>query len=288
MSNMLENIKLLRDRTGVGMMECKKVLSETNGDVEQAIELLRKAGQAKAVKKSSRVAAEGIIGLYSTDKQAAVIEVNSETDFVARDENFKEFVQQATNAVFSCKSNDLEVIKQSEVDGETLEIKREKLIAKIGENISIRRAQYFSEDTYNVASYLHNSKIGVVVIFSGGNQELGRDIAMQIAAENPLVIKSSELSQDLLDKEKEIFYEKAHKIGKPADKIDMIVSNQIKKFANDSSLLGQFFVKDPSITVEKLLQQNNMEIVKFIRVEVGEGIQKKEDNFVAEVMAQVK
>lgn len=288
MSNILENIKLLRERTGVGMMECKKVLQETGGDIDKAIELLRKAGQAKAVKKSARITAEGLIGIDSANGEAAIVEVNSETDFVARDNNFKDFVRLACSTVLSAKTDKLETIKETQVQGATLEKRREELVSKIGENVNIRRVKYLDSKDGNIATYLHGGRIGVAVVYEGGNESLAKDVAMHIAAINPIVMKPEEVSDSLIAAEKEVYITRAKEEGTPEDKVELRVQNQIKKFVSNSSLLGQQFVKDPSQTIEKFLASNSMSVLAFTRFEVGEGIEKKEENFAEEVMAQIK
>lgn len=282
------NIKLLRERTGVGMMECKKVLMETNGDIEKAVELLRKAGQAKAVKKSGRITAEGLIGLKQESERVAIVEVNSETDFVARDENFKKFIDETLDYILDANTDNAEELKNHELQGVNLEKKREALVSKIGENINVRRCKLVVANGNSLVTYLHGGKIGVVVIYQGSDQSIAKDIAMHIAANNPIVINSKDVPESLIESEKEIFIARAKEEGTPEDKIEMRINNQVKKFVSQSSLLGQPFVKDPSKNVDKLLQENSMQVVDFIRYEVGEGLEKKEENFAEEVMSQIK
>jgi len=285
-------VRELRERTGVGMMECKKALSESNADVEQAIELLRKAGQAKAAKKASRVAAEGIIKIVGSDDQhaAVMLEINSETDFVARDESFLAFCQQVGERALQAKATSTEVLSGvAFVAGEskTIEQARQELITKIGENISIRHISYVSSQN-TVASYSHGGRIGVLVELKSGDAALARDIAMHIAASRPLVVSANEVPAELIEKEREIFTAQAQDSGKPAEIIAKMVDGRIKKYVAEVSLHGQSFVKDPSTTVSKLLEQNNAEVISFYRMEVGEGIEKEETDFVQEVMAQVR
>jgi elongation factor Ts len=284
----IANIKLLRERTGVGMMECKKALLQTDGDLEKAVELLRKAGQAKAVKKSGRITAEGLIGLKCQGEKAAIIEINSETDFVARDENFKQFVTDILEYVLTSNAEDIDVLKKHEVAGITLEKKREELVNKIGENINIRRFSLVSTKDNSLTTYLHGGKIGVIVVYQGGDESLAKDIAMHIAASNPIVIEPEKVPDSMIETEKEIFIARAKEEGTPESKIDLRIQNQIKKFVSQSCLLGQSFVKDPSKTVEKFLEENSMKVSNFVRYEVGEGIEKKEENFADEVRSQMK
>ncbi|NQY41990.1 MAG: elongation factor Ts [Legionellales bacterium] len=284
----LESIKILRERTGVGIVECKKILQETNGDVEKAVELLRKAGQAKAVKKSGRITAEGLIGLKEGNDTVAIVEVNCETDFVARDENFIQFVNNTLDCIIRYNMDDVDNLKKQDVDGVSLEKTRENLVSKIGENINIRRCKLMTNKDNSIVTYLHGGRIGVVVLYKGSDQSIAKDIAMHIAANNPIVIEPKDVPQSLIDSEKEIFMVRAKEEGTPADKINIRIENQVKKFILQNALLGQPFVKDPSQTVEKILKTNSTEVLEFIRFEVGEGIEKKEENFAEEVMAQIK
>jgi elongation factor Ts len=283
-------VQELRERTGAGMMECKKALVNANGDIETAIEAMRKAGQAKADKKEGRVAAEGIIVVKnsSDNKSAAIIEINCETDFVGRDESFKEFATKTADKALAGKATDLNALLVLPLDnGMTVEEARRALVAKIGENIQIRRISAINTSG-TVASYVHGGRIGVLVELTGGDAQLGKDLAMHIAANNPLVVNREEVSKDVVEKEKEIFSAQAQASGKPAAIIEKMIGGRISKFLDEVSLVGQPFVKDPSITVEQLLKQHNAKVVKFIRFAVGEGIEKQADNFVAEVMAQVR
>lgn len=284
-------VKELRERTGAAMMDCKKALTQTDGDMEKAIELMRKSGQAKADKKAGRVAAEGVIQMLLSDdqKRAVIIEINCETDFVGRDENFLKFAQQVAAAALANKVNDVAVLSNQVYqsgNSETVEEIRQQLVAKIGENISIRRLQYVTSE-YAVASYSHGGRIGVLVEVNGGSPELHKDIAMHIAANNPVVINQSDVPADAVAKEKEIFMAQAQASGKPADIINKMIEGRIKKYLDEVSLLGQPFVKNPDISVAKRLQEENATVVSFIRYAAGEGIEKQVTNFAEEVMAQV-
>jgi len=284
-------VKELRERTGAGMMECKKALVETNGDIEAAIDNLRKSGAAKAEKKAGRIAAEGVIVAKSSDdkKVAAIVEVNSETDFVARDENFKSFAEQVVDAALSNKTVNVEDLLASEVSsGGNVETARTALIAKIGENIGVRRVQIIEAQDGVLASYIHGGRIGVVVALKGGTEDLAKDIAMHVAATNPQCINPEDISEEVINREKEIFTAQALESGKPAEIVEKMIGGRMKKFAAEVSLTGQPFVKDPSVTVGDLLKQASAEVASMTRVEVGEGIEKKVDDFAAEVMAQVK
>ncbi len=285
-------VKELRDRTGAGMMECKKALTETDGDIDQAIENLRKAGAAKADKKASRIAAEGIIAIeISADaKSGVILEVNSETDFVAKDDSFKTLVTKiASRILVSNPANvdELNSLALSDDDKTTVDEAREALIGKIGENIQVRRFMRFSTD-HTLGMYQHGLKIGVVVEMKGGDIALAKDIAMHIAASRPLCINESQVPKDELEKEKIIFTAQAKESGKPDNIIEKMIAGKIKKFINEVTLLGQSFVKDPDTNIAKLLESKNAEVVSFICYEVGQGIEKKKENFAEEVMAQVK
>lgn len=283
-------VKELRERTGAGMMECKKALVETNGDIETAIDNMRKSGAAKAEKKAGRIAAEGIIIAKASEdgKVAAIVEVNSETDFVARDENFTSFSQSVVDAALANKTTDVATLTAITLDnGETIETARTNLIAKIGENIGVRRVQIVEAETA-LAAYIHGGRIGVVVALNGGDQELAKDVAMHAAATNPQVISPEDISEDVYNREKDIFTAQATESGKPAEIVEKMIEGRMRKFAAEVSLVGQSFVKDPSITVGNLLKKANASVTSLVRFEVGEGIEKKQDDFAAEVMAQVK
>ena len=281
-------VRQLRERTGAGMMECKKSLVETSGDLDAAAELMRKQGLAKADKKASRIAAEGRVVVAETANEAVIVEINSETDFVAKDDNFVAFTDAVAAAALQSSIDDVATLAvQKLADGNTIEAARTELIAKVGENISVRRMARIKSDGI-IASYTHSARIGTVVALQGGDAELARDIAMHIAATNPQCIDESGVSSEVLETERRIETEKAQASGKPAEIIDKMVSGRINKFLKEITLLGQGFVKDPDISVGKLLAGANAKVTAFVRFEVGEGIEKKVDNFVEEVMAQVK
>ena len=283
-------VKELRERTGAGMMECKKALTEAGGDMEAAIEHMRKSGAAKAVKKAGRIAAEGQIVIASSAdaSRAAIVEVNCETDFVAKDENFKKFAVAAAEQVLAHAPADVEALGQLSVDGKSLEEARQDLVAKIGENVQVRRFEIVSAEGGKVAAYLHGTRIGVVVAMTGGSEELAKDVAMHVAASRPVCVNESEVPAELLEKEREIFSAQAQESGKPADIIEKMVQGRIKKYLAEITLVGQPFVKDPDTTVGKLLSAAGAQVVRFVRYEVGEGIEKKQENFAEEVMAQAR
>ncbi|MCE0723843.1 MULTISPECIES: translation elongation factor Ts [Legionella] len=281
----------LRERTGAGMMECKKFLIATNGDIEAAIIEMRKAGQAKADKKADRVAAEGVIVIArSIDGRSAImLEINSETDFVARDENFTNFANTVAETALNSSATTIEALSATTLSsGSTVEQARQELVAKIGENIKLRRLERMQCDSGVIGCYLHGSRIGVMVALKTGDEELAKDIAMHIAASKPIVVSKDQVSTEAIENEREIFTAQAKESGKPQEIIDKMIEGRINKFIDEVSLLGQPFVKNPDIKVGQLLKEKNTEVLSFIRYEVGEGIEKKEDNFVEEVMAQVR
>ena len=281
-------VKELRDRTGAGMMECKKALVETGGDLEAAIEFLRKSGLAQADKKASRVAAEGKIALAVAEggKQAVMVEVNCETDFVAKDGGFIAFAEAvATNALKESPA-DVEALLATSIGSESVEQARQALISKIGENIQVRR--FVRESTEGtLGSYVHGGKIGVLVDVSGGDEELARDLAMHIAALNPEYVSADDVPADVVAHEKEILVAQAESSGKPAEINEKMVTGRLRKHLSGITLLGQPFVKDGDITVASLLEQKSASVNGFNRLAVGEGIEKKEENFAEEVMQQV-
>lgn len=286
-------VKELRDRTGCGMMECKKALTDTGGDIEAAIELMRKSGQAKAAKKAGRIAAEGtiLIKQNAAGTQAAMVEINCETDFVAKDANFQAFAAAVAERVLTCDAHTVEELllqPLGETDPQTVNEAREALIAKIGENINVRRFIRYHTKQGHLASYRHGNRIGVMVEMLGGNETLGKDIAMHIAASNPICVAAENVPEDILAKEREIYRAQVLDSGKPADIAEKIVDGRMRKYLGEVTLLGQPFVKDPEITVGKLLGDAKAEAVRFQRFEVGEGIEKKEVDFAEEVMAQVR
>lgn len=280
-------VKELRERTGAGMMECKKALVETGGDLEAAVEYLRKSGQAKADKKAGRVAADGRIVIATGDDAVAVVEVNSETDFVAKDENFGNFAEQVAALVLAARPETLEELMAAELDGRSVEEARKALIAKVGENIGVRRYALVPADG-PTGVYSHGARIGSVVVLEGGDAELARDIAMHVAASNPACISEKDVDPEQLATEKRILTEQAEDSGKPAEIIEKMVEGRLRKWLSEITLVGQPFVKDPDVTVGKLLKQSGAEVRRFVRYEVGEGIEKKEENFAEEVMAQIK
>jgi elongation factor Ts len=285
-------VKELRERTGSGMMECKKALVETDGDIEAAIEMMRKSGKAKAAKKAGRTAADGIIVIKFNDdrKKAAMVEVNCETDFVAKDDNFTSFADAVAERVLTSDAVTVDdLLNQPLHDGEetTVNTAREALIVKIGENMNVRRFDRLSTDRGMLVSYRHGVRIGVVVEMEGGDESLAKDIAMHIAASNPLCVSRADVPAETLEKEREIFKARALETGKPENIVDKIVDGQVNKYLAEITLLGQPFIKDPDVKVEKLLSAANAVVAGFRRFEVGEGIEKKQENFADEVMAQV-
>lgn len=277
-------VKELRDRTGLGMMDCKKALAENGGDIEQAIEHLRKSSGMKAAKKASRTAAEGVVAAKVADDGSfgILVEVNSETDFVARDDNFKAFVDLVVERAFADQQTDVASLMAGE-----LESAREALVQKIGENINVRRIQAFTADSGVVSSYVHgNNRIGVLVALQAGDDALGKDVAMHVAAVNPLVAKAEQVSQDVLDKERDIYTAQAQDSGKPAEIIEKMIDGRMRKFLSEVSLVEQPFVKDPDVTVGALLKKAGADVLAMVRYEVGEGIEKETVDFAAEVAAQ--
>jgi len=285
-------VKELRERTGSGMMECKRALVETGGDLETAIENMRKSGMAKADKKAGRIAAEGVIKVASSGDGSAttVVEINSETDFVSQGDDFINFASAVANTVVNNDVADVATLNDLMLVGDsvTVDNKRRALIAKIGENINVRRFHTIKTDGSLVGTYMHGNRIGVLVELEGGSVELAKDIAMHIAASKPLCVSEAEVPAEEVEKEKEIFRGQAADSGKPADIIEKMIVGKIKKYLKEVTLLGQPFVKDTEVTVEQLLKSNNASVRSFIRFEVGEGIEKKEEDFAAEVMAQVR
>ncbi|MEJ2601750.1 MAG: translation elongation factor Ts [Gammaproteobacteria bacterium] len=280
-------VKELRERTGAGMMECKKALVETDGDLDAAVEFLRKSGQAKADKKAGRVAADGRVVIAAGEDAVAVVEVNSETDFVAKDENFGNFAQKVAELVLARRPGSLDDLMAADLDGQSAEEARKALIAKVGENIGVRRFALVPADG-NTGVYSHGARIGSVVVLKGGDEELARDIAMHVAATNPACISEQDVDPAQLESEKRILTEQARDSGKPAEIIEKMVEGRLRKWLSEITLVGQPFVKDPDVTVGKLLDKAGATVERFVRYEVGEGIEKKEENFAEEVMAQIK
>jgi elongation factor Ts len=285
-------VKELRERTGSGMMECKKALGETGGDLEAAVELMRKAGLAKADKKAGRTAAEGCIRVETSadGKRAAIVEVNSETDFVAKGDDFVAFANTVAKAALESEAGSLDELLAVVIPstGSSIEETRRAMVAKIGENINIRRFGRFVSESGWVASYLHGTRIGVLVEMVGGTPELGKDIAMHVAASKPVCVDETGVPAETIAKEKEIFSAQAAAEGKPANIVEKMVEGRLKKFLGEITLVGQPFVKDPDQTVGKLLSDKGASVARFVRFEVGEGIEKVESNFAEEVMAQVR
>jgi len=284
-------VKELRERTGAGMMDCKKALVETNADLEAAIDLMRTSGAAKAAKKAGRVASEGLVSVNISDdnRHAAILEVNSETDFVTKGSAFIDFVEALGALALKHRPESVESFVNLKLDsGETVDEAREGIIAKIGENISVRRVQIVSTESGILGAYKHGDRIAVLTVLSSQDPELAKDIAMHIAASRPECVSEGQLSSDLLDREKAVFIEQAKESGKPDNIIEKMIVGRMKKFVNEVTLYGQAFVKDPDITVGDLVKSKNSEVESFVRYEVGEGIEKKEDNFVEEVMAQAQ
>jgi elongation factor Ts len=277
-------VKELRERTGLGMMDCKKALVEANGDLEQAIEDLRKSSSLKAAKKAGRTAADGVVvtRIAEDGSYGVMIEINSETDFVARDENFLAFANDTLNKAFTNKESSVEALLASGV-----EEARQALVQKIGENINLRRIQILEATDGVVDGYVHsNSRIAVLVQLKGGNSALARDVAMHVAASNPLVVRSEDLSQDAIEKEREIYTAQAADSGKPADIIAKMVEGRVRKYVAEVTLIEQAFVKDPEQSVGALVKKAGAEVVTFVRYEVGEGIEKEVVDFAEEVKAQ--
>ncbi|SFR48940.1 translation elongation factor Ts [Thiomicrospira sp. ALE5] len=284
-------VKELRERTGAGMMDCKRALDETQGDLDAANEFLRVKGMAGADKKAGRVAAEGVIAIAIADdkKSAAIVEVNCETDFVAKGDEFKGFADEVAaialaNQVVSAD----ELANLNMASGKTVDETRRQLVAKIGENMQVRRIELVATDSGEIGSYQHGEKIGVVVAMDQGNETLIRDVAMHVAATKPQAISADDLDQAVVQKEREILTDQAKESGKPMEIIEKMIDGRIRKFLQEVTLLGQPFVKDPDQTIEALLKQNSASVTRFIRLEVGEGIEKQEVNFAEEVALAAK
>ncbi len=280
-------VKELRERTGAGMMECKKALTETQGDIEAAIELMRKSGQAKADKKAGRIAAEGRIEIASEGNQAVIIEVNSETDFVAKDANFQKFAAECAQAALASGAVDVDGLMAVQMEGQSLEERRAALVAKIGENVQVRRFERV-QSAGPLGSYLHGSRIGVLVSLDGGDEEVAKDVAMHIAASRPICVDSDQVPTETVEKEREIFRAQAQDSGKPPEIVEKMIEGRIRKFLAEVTLVGQPFVKNPDQTVGQLLKEKGARAAGFVRYEVGEGIEKKVENFAEEVMAQAR
>jgi elongation factor Ts len=279
-------VKELRERTGLGLLECKRALAAAGGDVDKAIEEMRKSSGMKAAKKAGRTAADGVVTTRIADDGAygVVVEINSETDFVARDENFLAFVGKVVDAAFTGKQTDVAAVMAGE-----LESAREALVQKIGENISVRRIELVNAESGVVGAYVHgNNRIAVLVELKGGDQDLAKDIAMHVAAVNPQVVSPADMPADVIAKETEIYTAQAQDSGKPPEIIEKMIGGRIKKFLAENSLTEQSFVKDPDVTVGKLASAAGAEVASFARFEVGEGIEVEKVDFAEEVAAQLK
>ena len=283
MSITAAQVKELRERTGAGMMECKKALVETGGDMEAAVEHLRKSGLAKADKKAGRVAADGTVVHAAEGSRAVLVEINCETDFVAKDDNFRGFAEEVGKLALGAA--DVDALNSATMaSGDSVEEARQQLVAKIGENVQVRRLSHLDAGDGVVGAYIHGGRIGVMVALSGGDEDLARDIAMHVAALNPAFRDAADVPKEVLAKEKEILVAQAADSGKPADIIEKMVSGRLNKHLAEITLTGQPFVKDGDITVGKLLESRNAQVISFVRLEVGEGIEKDESDFAAEVM----
>ncbi len=288
MSISAAEVKALRERTGAGMMECKKALVEAEGDIESAVEIMRKTGLAKADKKAGRTAAEGRIALAGDASEAALVEVNCETDFVAGGDEFAAFADEVAAKVLAENPADTEALAELALDGgENVETTRRGLVAKLGENITLRRFERMQTGG-TLGRYVHGIRIGVLVEIEGGNDELAKDVAMHIAASNPLYVGPDDVAPEVLEKERDIHRAQAEESGKPPEIVEKMVEGRLRKFVNEIALTGQPFVKNPDQSVGELLKEHGARVLRFVRYEVGEGIEKEEADFASEVMAQVK
>ena len=283
-------VKEVRERTGAGMMECKKALVEADGNIDSAIAALRIQGQAKADKKAGRVAAEGLVAVKLDPQSSAgvIVEVNCETDFVTKKDEFRDFVDELANLVLQGEPRDVEALSTMQVGGRSVEETRRDLIAVIGENITIRRFARIESTDGAISDYVHNGRIGVLVSTTGGDEQVGRDLAMHVSWSKPLCLSEADVPQDELAKEKAILVAQAAESGKPPEILEKMVEGRLKKYLKEITLLGQPFVKDPDQSVQKYLAGAGATAHDYVRFEVGEGIEKKADNFAEEVMAQVR
>jgi elongation factor Ts len=283
-------VKELRERSGAPMMDCKRALEGANGDIDAAMDAMRMAGQAKADKKAGRIAAEGLITVASnpTGTLVALVETNCETDFVARDVNFVSFAKELADLALANKTADRDALLQTAMGEGTVDTTRATLVGKLGENINVRRVELITAEDCVVGTYIHGGRIGVAVQLRGGDIALAKDLAMHVAANQPKVVSPDQVPQELLDKEREIYTAQVQESGKPADIMTKMIEGRMKKFLDEVSLLGQPFVKDPSINVATLLKNAKADVVTFYRFEVGEGIEKEKVDFAKEVMDQVK
>ena len=280
-----KQVKELRDRTAAGMMDCKKALTETNGDIEAAIDLMRKSGQAKAAKKAGRIAAEGAIFTKVENGVATILEFNCETDFVGMDKSFLALGNAIVEAAHAAKANDVAVLNELMIGESTVDATRAALVAKIGENMTVRRVVTIEGE--NLAAYVHGGKIGAIANLTGGDEALAKDIAMHVAAANPEFVKPTDVSEAVVEKERAIQIDIAIESGKPKEIAEKMVAGRMKKFTGEISLTGQPFIKDPSQLVGDLLKANSADVTGFLRFELGEGIEKKEEDFAAEVEATI-
>ena len=285
-----KQVSELRNLTGAGMMDCKKALSETNGDIEAAVDWLREKGIAKSAKKASRIAAEGLANIYISGNKAAILEVNSETDFVSKNEEFTGMIDIIGNAILKSNVSNLDEVLALEVEDGTVNDLIIAKTAKIGEKLSLRRFELLEKNDNEVfGSYLHmGGKIAVLTVVEGANEDVARDVSMQAAAMKPLYLNSEEIPAEDLEREKEVFKTQAMEEGKPADIAEKMVAGRIKKFYKEVCLLNQAFIKDGDIDVETYVKNNGGKVLKMVRFEVGEGMQKREENFAEEVMSQIK
>lgn len=284
-------VQKLRSRTGAGMMDCKKALEAAEGDIDAAADAMRKSGKIQAEKKSARIAAEGLVLIKSNSGYSIILEINCETDFVSRDENFTQFAEEVTQLALDKKIESVaSLLTASPVTGgQTVENKRQNLIAKLSENIQIRRLALVTAQSGSLlGAYVHMGRIGAIVELQGGDEQLAKDLALHIIANNPLVISSDDVSNEVLAKEREIFTAQAQASGKPQAVIDKMIEGRIHKFLDGVSLLGQSFVKDETIHIKELLERSQAKVVRFIRFAVGEGIEKPTEDFAKAVMDQVK
>ncbi|MDX1626254.1 MAG: translation elongation factor Ts [Wenzhouxiangellaceae bacterium] len=288
MSITASQVKELRERTGAGMMECKKALTETGGDIDAAVEHLRKSGLAKADKKAGRVAAEGAIVEAGDQEQAVLVEINCETDFVAKDDNFVQFANLVAKLALDGTDDVSELANVEIADGETVEERRQQLVAKLGENIQVRRIARMKAADGVVGRYIHGGRIGVLVGLKGGSEELARDVAMHVAALNPPYANTDAIPADVLESEKGILKAQAEESGKPPEIVEKMITGRLNKRLAEITLVGQPFVKDSDQTVGKLLKSKDADLIGFVRLEVGEGIEKQESDFAAEVMQQAR
>lgn len=279
-------VKKLREQTGTGMMECKKALTESNGDFEKAVDLLRQKGLAAAAKKAGRIAAEGVIALHVAGTTGVLVEVNSETDFVAKNEEFRKFTKDLAGLVAARDPIDIETLLNLPLGSDTVEAKRQGLIQKIGENLSVRRFVRYGTDG-NIASYLHGTRIGVIVDYDGGDEQLGKDLAMQIAASNPLYLSREAVPVENIERERAIFEAQVKESGKPVNVVGKIVEGKLEKFFGENCLLEQLFIKDPEGRKKVKDVLKGAVIRRFARFQVGEGIEKKKENFAEEVASQL-